>query len=767
MPNRSDQVVTFREALATVPALGIVGEAAIREAITTDYRQLGEMLHDALRKLFKATGDGDCWPNVLALYADRVVVRRDTKIWSYPYTHDPAANTLTLGTPVEVVASYDPVAMREAAAGAIIREAAGGAGRYKIRVVKSGLSGNGNFYPDSVLREAAPLFEGVRVFVKSDEEHLAGRGKDFRNLIGGIYAPSFVEGRSPDTGELQAEFQLLNPEGPEAVKIREAVKGGLSSLFGFSIDAAGHVKPGPGAGRRTATKFIKVNSVDLIVEPGAGGQVIGLVEAKKEPIMTREQLIALIEATRADLLRGKDVTALTEEQLQGILREAMTPAAPATPPANGAVTQDQLAEVIRMTDARSYARATITASNLPAKAKEKLTAQFTLQAKFTEADVDKAIADERAYIATFTESGHVRMGDLPRIETGETRAEKVAAMLDAFFDPAHKDHRHARSFRECYVVVTGDHGISGQLANCDEALLRESLGSGSWSNVLGNSITRRLIADYRTPNSYDVYKQIITTPVPIKDFRSNERTRYGGYGDLPIVGEGGPYVAQASPTDEKATYAIQKRGGTEDVTLEMIANDDVGAIRQIPIKMARAAKRTLSKFVLDFIRTNPTVYDGIALFHASHGNLGAAALDATSFAARRLAMLKQTELNSNDRLGIGPKGVMVSVDGQEAAVNIFKLSTNNEKTFIQSLVPDILPVWYWTDTNDWALYADPMDIPGIEIGFFNGNEEPEIFVQDAPTVGSMFTNDKVTYKLRHIYGGNVLDFRAFDKSVVA
>jgi hypothetical protein len=25
-----------------------------------------------------------------------------------------------------------------------------------------------------------------------------------------------------------------------------------------------------------------------------------------------------------------------------------------------------------------------------------------------------------------------------------------------------------------------------------------------------------------------------------------------------------------------------------------------------------------------------------------------------------------------------------------------------------------------------------------------------------PNVGSLFTNDKITYKIRHIYGGNVL-----------
>ena len=63
--------------------------------------------------------------------------------------------------------------------------------------------------------------------------------------------------------------------------------------------------------------------------------------------------------------------------------------------------------------------------------------------------------------------------------------------------------------------------------------------------------------------------------------------------------------------------------------------------------------------------------------------------------------------------------------------------------------------------------ADPLDIPTIEIGFLDGNEEPELFIQDQPTVGAMFSHDKLTWKLRHTYGGNVLDFRGLTKAVVA
>jgi hypothetical protein len=764
--------------LPKIPALGLVGEAALREAFAGDYAQLQQILVGELRKAFKLAGDTDPWPYVRALFADRIVVERDGRYWSYTYAVD--GTKVTLSPAVEVVLSFKPTSeMREAAAQGVFIEAKA-PGKFLIRVCKAGASLNGNYYPDAVLREAAPMFDGARVFVKSDEVHLAGKGKDVRNLIGGLSGAKFVEGNAGvDSGEIQATLTMLQPEGPESVKLREAWQNGMASLFGFSIDAKGVAKPGNKGGRavKVATKFVEVKSVDLIVEPGAGGQVIGLVEAKKEQVMDRDAIIALIESKRPELLKGKDKAALTNEELETILREAVAASpAPANQPQNqpAAMTPEQVAEMVRMVEARSHARGAIAQSGLPEAAKTRLTKRFQELTTFREADVDVAIKDEKAYVATFTESGKVALGDFPEIKAGESRAEKTSNMLDAFFDPTHKEHRHARSFRECYISITGDRRVTGRMDNCDEALLREALGvadfresllSTSWANVLGNSITRRMVNDYRLEDLYSVWRRICYV-TPVSDFRTQERTRFGGYTDLQPVGEGDPYLPMASPTDEKATYAVTKRGGTEDITLEMIKNDDVRSIQQIPIKLSRAAKRTLSKFVFDFIRTNPVIYDGIAFFHATHNNLGSSAFDATSLAAARLNMLKQTELSSADRLGIPPRMLLFPWDLQEAAFNVFQRGTENDKKFIASMLLDLIPVWYWTDTNDWALMADPNEATAIEIGFLDGNEEPELFVQDNPTVGSMFSNDKLTWKMRHVYGGNAVDFRGAFKAVL-
>ena len=766
----------FVEAVGDVPTLGIIGADAVREAFEGDLSDLRNLLEGALREELELRGDEDWWPYIHGLFDDAVIVeRKDGRLMRYPYLID--GTDVTLGKPTEVIKKFVPAdqggaeKMAEAMDSLFLREADGEGGAWRIRVIRAGASGNLNYYPDAVLREAVPMFEGVRVFAKSDAEHLAGQGKDIRNLVGALKDVTFVEGKTFDSGEIHATLNLIEPDGAIGVKLREAWQRGLTGLFGFSIDsrARARVVQRDGQRFREAVAFTRIFSVDLIVEPGAGGAVIDLIEAQgddiKETIMDRDEIIAMLEA------RGHNratLEAKSDDELVSIMREALA-VAPAPDPAGqnpaplSAEDGEKMREAIRMVEARATAKSLIAASSLPDKAKERLTNRFNEEETFTEAQVTDAIKEEADYLASFTESGRVSdLGGTGSASITQDQFEKIEDRLDAFFDRENPNHRHARSFRECYVQMTGDTRVTGLVRNTDTAM-REALNSGSFAEVLGNAITRRMIADYRTPTQYDIWRQLADV-TQVNDFREQERTRWGGYGDLPLVNESGAYTALGSPTDESAKYAVQKRGGKEKVTLEMIKNDDVSVISKIPTKLSRAAKRTLGKFVLDFLRTNPTVYDAVALFHVSHNNLGADALSKTSLAARRLAMLQQTELDSGERLGIPPRYLWVPSDLEEEAVDLFRRNTEQDATFQQSLSLDVMPVWYWTDPNDWFLSADILDIVSIEIGFLDGEEEPEIFVQDSPTYGSMFSNDELTWKIRHIYGGAAVDYRGLQGS---
>lgn len=736
----------------------------MREAVT-EYRAVIDLLRGTINARMYPT-EPSRWVNLEAVYPDSVVVNTDKgHLYKFPYTIA-ADNTVTLGEPLEVKTDY--VALKEAqviTGDDVFLEAQGDAssGKWLIRVIKAGLSGNNNYYSDAVLREATPLFEGARVFVKSDDEHIAGKGKDINKLVGRLTTPKFTEGKTADTGEITATFEFIEPEGVTATKVREAYARGMKDLFGFSIDANAKAKTSKRGNVtvREAIKFTKVLSVDLIVEPGAGGQLIRMVESlsnqnpsqETDPMKNRMLEAIKAKAPAAYALINPDT--ITDDQLEAAYREAIKEPAPNA--------GNDVDERIRMIEARFNARSTIATSTLPQAAKDKLQADFDKRERFTEADVTAAITGEREYLGKFTESGKpvIHFDDAAHVTEG--RAEKVADMLDAFFDPSHKDHKNTRSFKECYIEITGDKRVTGHMKDIDKTRMRESLGidmrealdSTSFADALGNSITRRMQAAYAGMTDLQAWRKVVTIN-SVSDFRTQERARIGGYGNLPAVAESGGYVALTSPGDDKASYAVTKRGGLESLTLEMIKNDDVGAIARIPQELALAAANTLYEFVFDFYRTNPNAWDGVALYHATHNNLFTTAFSAAEFAVHRLAMLKQTRAGSLKRLATAPKFVMVPFELEEAAFNAFVRNQNLDKTFVQSNVPEIIPVSYWTDATDWVTLADPNRLPVLEIGFLDGKEEPELFVQDSPTQGSLFSNDKVTYKIRHIYGGNTL-----------
>lgn len=590
--------------------------------------------------------------------------------------------------------------------------------RLAVRVIRSGRSGNGRDYPPDVLRGAVPLFEGARVFATHDAEHIESPYRDASRMVGRLAAPEYV--RTGSGGEIRAALELVHPEGELAQWLVSAVRRDMQDAFGLSISASARVR----RGRVEAIE--SVSSVDLVVHPAAGGGVLSIIEAMKMPNPSKDKM---------DTKAAERRVQLTEARVQ------------------------------------------VAESGLPKKARKRLKKRLKNSIDISEAAVTGMIEDERERIAE-ANYGHpgaavVGLGGTSRISITEGREKRIPKMLDALLDPRDAS---VTSIKESYISITGDKRVTGQLANCDRRLVAEAIsigtgsGAGVFAELFGDSITRRMQREYREAGAYDWFKKVCTE-VPASDFREQKRPYWGGYGNLPTVAQAAAYPALTSPTDVEESYTVTKRGGTETITLEAIKNDDVGVVMRLPRRLARAAKRTLSDHIAGLFTmgsgAGPTLSaDSLTLFHATHNNRGSAALSSASVAAGRLAMLQQTERDSAKRLEIEPRALLVPRELQETGFNLFTRGTRNDKDFVASFEYDVTPVPGWTDTNDWVLCADPMDIETIEIGYLDGMMEPEIFVQNAEEYGSMFSNDRWTYKIRHIYGATVMDFRGFYKGLV-
>jgi hypothetical protein len=696
--------------------------------------------------------------------------------------------------------------------------------RYRVKLIKAGISANGNDYPIAVLHEAAPLYEGARILVRGDDEHLADRGKNPRNIGGWMRDVQ----RVPDG--LEATMHISEAQAWLKTMMWDGWKNGMKDLVGLSHVAEASGTP-HGGGRRGArvTKIRKVNFVDVVINPSAGGEIVSLAESVDDGgswIMDKEKLLKLIEAIAPDRFKAIDKDAVTDADLLAIV-EAIT-ADSARKPAAEAGDQGASQVVLQLQEAMNGFKTSITqmaadaaneiardksvrlaeamfdGSGLPAAALDRVRDKVGATAKPATRDEIKAIITAEAQYLGTSQGWKGPGSSGTGVTVTRDQRDKFQAALDGLvanervvkLSESQGDTMPAyRSLREAYIDFTGDQHVTGELRNCTrlaEAALQTSdfqtaITTGQalmFGGALGDSIRRKLQADFRKQTALQPWRMIADV-VPVNDFRYNFRPQIGGFGDLAVVNETGAYQNfTATPDDYSPYYKAQKRGAVQILTLEMIVNDDVAMLQRFPRLMTGAALRTLNAFAFGLITANPNyTADGVALFHGSHANLGTSALSMDAVTAGRLAMRKQTEANSSERLGLEAKFLMVPADLEQQAFELCYATgqpvlltaaaaggvqdSATRPNFLRKigLEPMVFP-HDTSDTDNWFIAGDKDACPILEIGFLGGNEEPDIFIQDQPTNGSMFSNDQITYKIRHIYGGAPIEYRNLFGSIV-
>lgn len=610
------------------------------------------------------------------------------------------------------------------------------------------------------------------------------------------------------------------------------------TILGFSIDGEGDENPRYVNGK-TVDYVDMLNSISentLVSNPAAGGGMLRLVASvdnqNKDTEMNLVELFKLIEELKPKLLEGKDRSKLTEADVLAMLREAMQTEQTVTPPAVSppvitpfpvidpkTVEQiqtavAQLTESVKISAKNQQLTSRLTESNLPNEFKNDLSRRYSNK-DWKEEDLNADIKAEQDKAAKFQES-HPVYGQSFQINA--TEKDKLQLAMDGLFegkDMKDKDGKFVPrfvSFKEAYANVVGDPRAAYASANTivadsyfyqpdnlssdtarltesydrerrkrmRESIMREAIGmqTSDWAQILGDSVTRKMQKEAENPQ-LNLWRKLCSDIVPVNDFRTQRRLKVGGYGILSTVAERGTYPSLTSPTDDEATYAAAKKGGTDDLTIEMIANDDVGAIRRIPTKLGRSAAQTIYRDVFGLLKNNLEQDGSTTLASSARANYGTTALSTAGYQALRTLMRSLTKYgDSYEELGIAniPRILVVPNELEDTALRVKNsdiavsaiytagtshYNTQTEPNVYKSDITDVIVCDFWTDTNNWWGIADPALVPTIEVGFYQGRETPELFVQDQPNVGSVFTADKITYKVRYIYGFAVLEYRSF------
>lgn len=310
-----------------------------------------------------------------------------------------------------------------------------------------------------------------------------------------------------------------------------------------------------------------------------------------------------------------------------------------------------------------------------------------------------------------------------------------------------------------------DSGLIGPSAAQRKRVL-ESIDDGTYDQVYADALRRAFIALYaRDPQLMDWKKLVRVQSTP--DFRTEHVIRDGWYGFLPDVGEKDPYPTLATPTDTEETGALKKTGGVESYSIEKRANDDIGAIQRILGKLAWSAAETIYNHVFSQLRvaTMLTLSDGKKLFDATRTDVNGGTLPITADDTGRANfitarnMMRAITGGSGQKKGIRPRYIILPIE-KEGAYEFIRQALQGGNTGLDvpgylerrgSAMPEPITDIMTSNATDWMLLADPMVAEVLRMLFWQGRQDPELFISDDDRFAALFLRDVIELKIRHVY----------------
>lgn len=357
-------------------------------------------------------------------------------------------------------------------------------------------------------------------------------------------------------------------------------------------------------------------------------------------------------------------------------------------------------------------------------------------------------------------------------ETDVRRAHMAEAVVHRI-NPRGELSEGAREFRHMSLVRLAEESLlaAGErvrgLAPMEIAA-RAMQTTSDFPAILANVLNRRLRQAY--DDNAPTYRTWARRAPNAPDFKSLSVVQLSGAPDLLKVNESGEFKYGAL-SDGKENYAVITYGRIIAITRQAIVNDDLRSFDRIVSAFGAAANRLENRLVYSQITANAAMADGVALFHADHGNLAAAgaAISAAALGVGRTAMRLQKGLQ-NEELNLAPRYLIVPASQEQLAyqytstayvpakptdVNEFR---TGGRTALEPVVDAVLDA---ASTTAWYLAADSSAVDTVEYCYLEGSEG--VYLE----AGSDFDVDGMKVKARLDFAAKAIDHRGLYKNVGA
>jgi len=326
--------------------------------------------------------------------------------------------------------------------------------------------------------------------------------------------------------------------------------------------------------------------------------------------------------------------------------------------------------------------------------------------------------------------------------------------------------------------------------------LQEAMSTSDFPLLFGDVIDRAMLGRYR---EWPTIWARIAKRGSVRDFRTVKKFFVDGAESvLDEVKPGAPYT-EKSLAEGKYEYAVKKYGRRLGMLWELFVNDDLDALRDAPERLAKAARMSEERFATE-LYVDSTGPDA-TFFAAGNNNRLTGAGSTLTVAGLQAGVTAVKGFKDADgnpiftgtlRLVVPPaleitaKNIInateIRVANGSGSATTDQLNAKNwmANELVEVVTNPWIPIIDVSANKDksWYLFADPsMGRPAMEVGFLRGHEAPELFLKspNATRIGGAmvgaeegsFETDGVDYKVRHVFGGSLMEPKAAVASIGA
>lgn len=305
----------------------------------------------------------------------------------------------------------------------------------------------------------------------------------------------------------------------------------------------------------------------------------------------------------------------------------------------------------------------------------------------------------------------------------------------------------------------------------------ETMTTSDFPILLGAAYGRELLAEYE--GIAPVWQRFSARRVR-PNFKAGKLVELlGGRAELDKVAEASEYPAR-KVLEGGYEWKVDKYGARIPLTWEMLVNDELDAFRDLPTRLATAARETEDIVTARALFNADGTGVNTDFFKAGNGNAPATA-ELTSESLEAALQAISTRKDSEGRPVIVSGAVLVVPPSLEMTARRILNATEirrqsgtgsgstitTEPNYMRGMVELVVNPWFAyvapTLATTWFVLPNPNSArPAVVTGFLRGNEAPDLRVKAdtgnrvgggavAPEEGS-FDDDTVQYRVRHSIG---------------